>query len=352
MAIVFVACSNQPGDTAQVPLQTVAIETRGNISQVDRIAYVSPSGDLFTVDPDGGGLSQLTGGLQAGQGPERSSQAQPLRLNEFYAWPTWSAAGTKLAASRVIADDGGTKITLEVLDARTGRSESVYENGQQAGLVAEGAPHYVYWGPTGDALSFLASITDGLGLFVWDGTSGKPASLVDQGPPLYYQWHSDSDTMALHIGTGVTLANPLAGTPPQPVVQSAVGFRVPAISPDGRSLAYVAAVGEDMGLYVTPINDLGQARKIIDIGVNSAFLWSPDGNILLVGDQSNPRVPFFNRLMLVPLDNGPVTTLATDGVLAFYWAPTGEKIAWAEVNPEQQEMEWVVSPIRRGVYHA
>ena len=325
MAIVFVACSNQPGDTAQVPLQTVAIETRGNISQVDRIAYVSPSGDLFTVDPEGGGLSQLTGGLQAGQGPEGSSQAQPLRLNEFYAWPTWSADGTKLAASRVIAGDGGTKITLEVLDARTGRSESVYENGQQAGLVAEGAPHYIYWGPTGDALSFLASITDGLGLFVWDGTSGKPASLVDQGAPLYYQWHSDSDIMALHIGPGVTLANPLA---------------------------YVAAVGEDMGLYVTPINDLGQERKIIDIGVNSAFLWSPDGKILLVGDQSNPRVPFFNRLMLVPLDNGPVTTLTTDGVLAFYWAPTGEKIAWVEVNPEQQEMEWVVSPIRRGVYHA
>ena len=73
---------------------------------MNRIAYVSPNGDLFTVDPDGGGLSQLTGGVQAGSSSEGSVQAQPLRMNEYYTWPTWSADGTKLAASRVIVAEG------------------------------------------------------------------------------------------------------------------------------------------------------------------------------------------------------------------------------------------------------
>ena len=91
-----------------------------------------------------------------------------------------------------------------------------------------------------------------------------------------------------------------------------------------------------------------QARKIADVGALSAFLWSPDGTQLAVGDQPNPRVPFFDRLRLVPVGGGPagdanITTLPGERVLAFYWAPTGGKLAWVEATPANQEMEWVVS---------
>jgi Tol biopolymer transport system component len=108
-------------------------------------------------------------------------------------------------------------------------------------------------------------------------------------------------------------------------------------------LAYVAVSDASSGLYISSVDDLSQARKIMDVGPVSAFLWSPDGTHLLVGDQSNPRVPVFDRLILVPVGDGPLTTLSTEGVLAFYWAPTGDKLAWVAVNSAQQEMEWVVS---------
>lgn len=314
---------------------------------MNRIAYVNLNGDLFTVDPDGSGLSQLTGGLQAGGGSEGGIQAQPLRMNEYYTWPTWSADGTKLAASRVVVKTSGTDVTLQVMDARTGRSETVYED-DGGGLVAEGAPHYIYWAPSGDELSFLAATSEGLGLFVWDGTPGKPAGKINQGGPLYYQWSKDAGAMALHIGLEVIWAKPPDGGGARQSFESSGSFRVPAISPDGESLAYVDLADGGMGLYVAPTRDLGQARKIIDVGSPSAFMWSPDGTQIAVADQSAPRGPLFERLMLAPVDGSPVTTLSSgrssNDIWAFFWSPSGDKLAWVSVNAAEQELEWVVSP--------
>lgn len=310
---------------------------------MDRIAYVSPNGDLFTIDPDGGGLSQLTGGFQVDQGREGDTQAQPLRLDEYYTWPTWSADGTKLAASRVVVADGETRVFVQVMDAGTGRSDTVYENDQPS-LIADGTPHYIYWAPFGNSLSFLAATPDGLSLFLWDGTQGKPPDLVTRGAPLYYHWANDAAAMAFHIGPYITLAKPPIGDAPHQHADSSSGFRVPAISPDGTSLAYVAAGREGLGLYVAPIDDLNNTRKILDVGASSAFLWSPDGTRLAVGDQPNPQVPFFDRFRLSPVTEGPVITMSTEQVLAFYWAPTGDQLAWVELNAALQEMEWVVSP--------
>ena len=342
LGIIAMACNGSACGTTVAPDESSNAEIRGDSTLMDRIVYVSSNGDLFTVDPDGDGLSQLTGGFQVGPGTGGGVQTQPLRLNEYYAWPTWSADGTKLAASRVVVGEDKTEISVQVLDARTGRSETVYEN-EQASLIADGAPHYLYWTPAGGALSFLAATPTGLSLFVWDGTLGNPASLVDQGAPLYYQWSNDGGAMALHVGLDISLARSLAVGTPRQTVQSSGGFRVPAISPSGERLAYAAAADGSMGLYIAPVTDLSQARKIIDVGPFSAFLWSPDESQLMVGDQRNPRVPFFDRLMLVPVGDGTVNTLSTERVLAFYWAPTGDKLAWVEVNPANREMEWMVS---------
>ncbi len=346
LAILGIACTNSPGSTPNTSAQPENVENGEEIVQVDRIVYVSSNGNLFTMDPDGGGVAQLTGGFQVGQGTGGGAQAQPARLNEYYAWPTWSADGTKLAASRVVVGEDGTGITVQVMDARTGRSETVYEN-ELAGLVADGAPHYIYWAPSGDALSFLVTAPGGLSLLVWDGVVGNPARVVEQGAPLYFAWSfpegRDQGLMALHVGSDISMARPLDTAAPRQTVQSSTAFRVPAISPDGDSVAYVADVDGGLALFTAPVTDLTQTRKIIDVGPFSAFLWAPDGSQLLVGDQLDLRIPFFDRLRLVRVEDGTVTTLATENVLAFYWAPTGGKLAWVEVDPEKQEMEWVVS---------
>jgi TolB protein len=232
------------------------------------------------------------------------------------------------------------------MDARTGRSETVYENGQ-AGLVADGAPHYIYWAPTGDQLSFLASTPDGLSLFVWDGTPGSSATRIDRGAPLYYQWSKDAQAMALHVGPEMIWANPPTVESSRQSFQSAGNFRVPVVSPDGSTLAYVDRTIEGAGLYLAQTSDLNQAKKLIDVGWSSAIMWSPDGSRIAVADQSNPRTQLFDRLVLVPADGGAPATLASGeaaiNVWAFFWAPTGDKIAWVTVNGANQELELMVS---------
>jgi Tol biopolymer transport system component len=349
---VFVSCSG----ATSVPTPTIAEQldnkTGGEINQVNRIAYVSPNGNLFTVDPDGSGLSQLTGSLQAQSDiPEQSFgegiQAQPFQMNEYYTWPTWSADGTKLAVSKVTLETDGSDISVEVMDSMTGRSETIYENGL-AGLVAEGAPHYIYWAPTGDQLSFLASTPEGLSLFVWDGVTGNSPGVIDRGAPLYYQWSNDAQAMAIHLGPEIIWAKPLTKDGPRESFRSPGNFRALAISPDGASLAYVDEEDSEIALYISATNNLNQGKKLIEVGPNAAFMWSPDGTQLAVADQSNPRVPLFDRLMLVPLDGGPVTTLTSGAgsseVWAFFWSPAGDKLAWVSVNAQEQELEWVVSP--------
>ena len=77
LGIAAVACSS-PARTIPVgTIQQPSTDSGGEVDQVNRIAYVSPNGDLFTVDPDGGGLVQLTGALQAEGGSEGGIQSQP-----------------------------------------------------------------------------------------------------------------------------------------------------------------------------------------------------------------------------------------------------------------------------------
>ena len=314
---------------------------------MNQIAYIDPNGDLFTVALDGSRQVRLTGSLGIGEGVSKDSQPQPLRMDEYYTWPTWSSDGTKLAASQVITRESGTEITVQVLDSRTGSEEIIYKN-DQAGLIANGTPHYIYWAPIGNHVSFLAATVEGLAIFLWDGTSGKPAVKIDSGVPLFYQWSQNAEVLALHMGSEMILATPLSLNPYRKSFQTGGNFRAPAISPDGSIVAYVDRTIEGTGLYFAPIADLSKAEKIMDLGWSSALMWSPDGSHIAVADQSIARTKFYDKLVLISPDSGVVTSLVSEksvaNIWAFYWAPTSDKLAWVSVNGVNQELEIIISP--------
>ena len=80
----------------------------------------------------------------------------------------------------------------------------------------------------------------------------------------------------------------------------------------------------------------------------AAFAWSPDGSALAVSEQSSPGSPLFNRLSLVPSDGSGASALVEEDHLAFFWSPSGDRIAWVGVNPATREMELSVSPVGGG----
>ena len=310
---------------------------------VDRITYASPDGNLFTVNPDGSGQQKLTGTSQVEQGTAGRFLAQPIGKNELYAWPTWSPDGTKLAASHVQLVDEQSEVTVQVFDLSTGQSTTVYEN-ELTALVADGAPHYLYWSPDSIHLGFLAVTRGGLTLFVVNTESQESAVAVQSGAPMYYQWSSDGSSLVIHIAEELKLAQAPFSDNGETLVESTLGFRAPALSSEGGRFAYVGAGDSSGSLYIAEATAPAQGWKVLDVGTLSAFVWSPGGQELAVVDRDSPTSPIFQRLRVVPGEGGQERTIGEGQIMAYYWSPNGENIAWVSVDHRGREFVWRVGP--------
>jgi Tol biopolymer transport system component len=310
---------------------------------VNRIAYVTSEGEVLTIRPDGSSPMKLTGGVQVVSGSTGAILAQPLNLDSYYTWPTWSPDGAKLAVSRVRLSGEQPQISVQVIDTATGRSSTFFEN-TVPGMVGQGAPHYLYWAPDGRSLAILATTPDGLALVVGDNSGGAAAQVVQTGAPLYFQWSSDASSIAVHVGAEMKLLERPFWTEARVLATDAVGFRAPALSHDGIHLAYARATEGGGALFIGTTDGSSPERRLLDLGAISAFLWSPDGTELAVADKLSPGTPVFQRLRVVSSDGGEVRTITQEAIVAFFWSPSGQSIAWLGLKPEERMFELAVAP--------
>ena len=347
--LATVGCGNLPYLLPKLPELWEAGEA-ARVS-VDRIAYISPYGDLFTVNPDGTDSQRLTGADRAQSGSTGSTgpyRAQALDFTNSYAWPAWSPDGSRLAVSRVrINGNRSLEVAVLVIDAATGRSRMVYENDVPA-LVADGAPHYLYWSPDGEYLSFLATTRQGLTLFVVNPDSADGAVALERGAPLYYSWSGDGNSLIVHSGEEIKLLRKPFSRESARWLADSVHFRTPALSPDGSRLAYAVAGADGAALYVGETDNPDAPRNVLEMGSLTAFMWSPDGRELAVADSPDPRGRVFERVQVVAADGSAVRTVAEEPLLAFYWAPNGERLAWVSVDVADQVFAWKVAALAGG----
>ena len=387
LGLLLVGCQEIQGRATSEPIRPgdpLNNPDNDNVVSVDRIVYVGTGGDLITIKGDGTDPQQLTGNNQLrAESPEPVGPPEPqspgarqisaaflsqtLNFSQFYAWPTWSPDGAKLAVSRVqVRSEREATVSIQVIDAITGRADTIYTNEVPA-LIADGVPHYLYWAPDGQSLGFIAATPRGLTLFVSSVVSPIASNevplTVETGAPLYFSWAADSRGLLFHSGPEIKLVPCLSDGGSSLALGSDEGFRVPAYSPAaspaGPRLAY-ATHNEDGGLLLVAISgDLEPAQPVLETGPFSAFLWSPDGTRLAVADRLDSGGPTFQRLRVVSIvepsrDSGEgaqadpqvdsqIQTIAAEDLLAFYWSPDGQRLAWVALDPEQRLFQWRVS---------
>ena len=344
MGVLATGCQSVATPEATAEVATAVPKEVG----VDRITYVGPQSNLFTIGPDGTHRRPLTGEALVGQDVGGSPLARSLQLDNFYAWPTWSPDGTKIAVSRTRVVNNQTENSIQVFDLMEGQVTTAYTN-EGTGLVAEGVPHYLYWAPDSRFLGFLSASNGGLNLIVKDTQKPTVPVIVESNSPLYFHWAPDGEAMVVHAGDAVKLVRkPFDTSAPQLLARSQA-FRVPALSPDGTEVAYIMGEpgdGEGVTVYELLIGQAGirhEARRVLPVGGGSAFLWSPDGSELAVADSQVLDPPFFERLRVVSADGATVRTIAEEQVIAFYWSPAGDKIAWVSLLPEVRLLQWSVA---------
>ena len=317
---------------------------------VDRIAYVNGTGDLFSVDPDGGNLINLTGGARVGAGPQGAVMAQRFDFDSFYFWPTWSPDGTRLAASRIDTSGDGPTVTVEVLDPAGGTPRAIFRN-EVPSLVAQGAPHYLYWSPDSRHLTLLASTPQAFALLLVDTEDSGAPVVLETGAPLYLHWGAGGVKLVLHAGDAVKLVeNPGHAFSSDTLADVGQGFRTPAFDPSGRLIAYsvlgdASTGGNNPSLLVRETGSAHGASSILEVGLPNSFAWAPAGREIAVLDRQSSMSPAFDRLRVLMADGSGVRILAEEAIIAFFWSPSGEQIAWVAFEQEQQVFKWKVSRV-------
>ena len=353
----LMGCGQPPPATEQAQSSPTQANGDGNGSpMVNRIAYIDNSGDLWLVNPDGTGDERLTGDVRAGL------LAQALERGDSYSWPTWNPDGAKLAASRVSISGQDAGLSVQLFDLDTGGMISAFENDVPA-PVADGAAHYIYWSPDGRYLTVLAPTREGLALFVRDYQGSDDASALAVGAPLYYHWGRDSGVIAVHSGDRLMVSEPSPDGAQAQLHSDAVGFRAPALSPDGNASGLCRHRGRGSrrvrpshrptpGLCSLPfrgrVRGGGNLACLMETRVLAAFAWAPDGSTLAVSEQAGPGSPLFNRLSLWAADGSSSSVLVEEAHLAFFWSPSGDRIAWVGVDPATREMELSLSSVGGG----
>ncbi len=274
-----------------------------------RIAFITPQGQLAVIDDDGGNLRVLTSGQQRFQ------------------FPAWSPDGMSLAA--IASDVQGGTVQLVTFDAEEDLPVELYRSGSQP-------PFYLYWSPDSQTVSFLANHpSDGIALHLV-GIGSRTDRVLATGQPFYWQWSADSSRLLLHTGfSGVGSRLGFSDVASDSLMENLASpgfFQSPAISASGRFIAYGSVRIDGQGQVVLQSNpEIGPEevveRRLLHQGI-VAMSWSPAEELLAFMSPDRETQSFFGSIDLIDAETGLLEPLVNELALAFFWSPDGRYIAY------------------------
>ena len=290
------------------------------------IAYVGNDGNIYTINGDGKQKTAVT--------QDANFNAASDQVGRIYQYPTWAPDGKHLAFMSFARSDPGTQANL--ITALWDGSQRVSAFSSQDTL-----PFYLFWSPNSQTITFLTDDTGGAGLALYMASAaGGDSKVVGTGNPYYWDWSPDNRALIVHTG-GAVSDNPDARLDlvelddPLKINQLDLkpgDFQTPAWSPAGDELALSTQNAAGQAELVLAGRDGKLKQTLAQLSGPATFAWSPKGSRLAYTTQ-------------VQLDAGPVIRLALldtsqpnqskeivqGGVVAFFWAPDGQKIAYFSI---------------------
>jgi TolB protein len=281
-------------------------------TNINRIAFIDVNGQLHTVDPDGDGQRQLT------------------TEERVFQFPTWSPDNEAIAVIGGTEHEAGVYLAQEHSTLFAPTLHRIYNSHTQP-------PIYLSWSPDSNHLTMLAlHATYRLALYLLstegDETTQKRNPLIG-GQPCFWDWHADSQGFLVHVDLGrehARLAHVRwrddANVTTQTVEVQPGYFQAPAITTDGRYLAYAqrSASGESQLVVASR-----ERKQLLGNHPGIATLsWSPSGRQLAFIHPAEPAQNFYGPLRAWDAGHDRVDILTRQTVLAFFWSPNGQWIAY------------------------
>ena len=270
------------GTLLAVPFDVDRLEVHGTpVPVLDQVSYSPADGSAQFAFSHTGTLlyrSRGGGGLLTVAWLDGNGKTQPLLVKPaVYGRPSLSPDGKRLALE--ITDGSGTAIW--VYDWPRDTMTRVTFTGTALGPL---------WSPDGRYLAFRV-VGEGMSVIRADG-SGQPQPLT-QSKNSQYPWSftPDGKRLAFHEQTGGTTSwdlwtvplesegAGLRGGKPEVFLQSPADERSPAISPDGRWLAYTSDESGTFQVYVRAFPDTGGKWQVSNSD-GTYPMWSRTGHEL------------------------------------------------------------------------
>jgi TolB protein len=336
-AALLTACGEQRAQMPSNPLLPYLQR------KVGRIGFIGLDGNVRSVDQTGAGNTLLT----EDAGPDRAA-----RVAIAYSQPTWAPDGRTMAFART-AVTGRRSLTSSIWVAGDeGVAREVYRSDALR-------PIYLYWSPDSAKLTMLSQPlgSASLELGVIDVGADR-YRVLDQGQPYYWSWLPDNSALITHVGGDVRF-NDAARLSLVPLDPSGVksdfnippaGFQAPAVSPDGRYMAYVSAAGSGnsgagAALVMRELNGPDE-RVLAEVPGFAYFAFAPRGSRIALMTSARPGPAADGQLTVYDTDTATELVLPHEDVIAFFWSPNGRRVAYlVPARAEDEEAGLEVDPV-------